>query len=357
MRRVSVGKAKAGMVLGRAVYDIQGHLLLAREDKLTEEGLGLLARSGSSEILIEDPRVADVLVGSLFSAQMEAKAIQGLRLLLVTHEGTTELIGSNDLIGIQPHVNAMMQRLSPDIMGDPDLSGFATLQGYDYVHPVKVAGLAMLIGRFAELGAEDLVKLGMAALLQNVGYLSLPPGILEKSGAYTENDWYDVRKHPHYSVQLLAKSGLDEDSLQAIAQHHERWSGAGYPEGREGDDISLFARIIALADTYHALLSKRPHRKAFKPHEAVEFIVAYSGDLFDPDLAQIFARKIPQYPAGLGVKLSTGETGIVSNPNAGHIARPIVRICFENGEPVREPYDLDLSDPRCMSKLIVKVLL
>ena len=159
MRRVSVSKAKAGMVLGRAVYDIQGHLLLAREDKLTEEGLGLLARSGSSEILIEDPRVADVLVGSLFSAQMEAKAIQGLRVLLVTHEGTTDLIGSNDIIGIQPPVKAMMQRLSPDIMGDPDLSGFATLQGYDYVHPVKVAGLAMLIGRYTELGPEDSVRL------------------------------------------------------------------------------------------------------------------------------------------------------------------------------------------------------
>lgn len=357
MRRVSVGNAKAGMVLGRAVYDIQGHLVLGKEDKLTQDGLELLARSGSAEILIEDPRVADVLVGSLYSAQMEAKAIQALRVVLVMQEGKTEPIAPNDLMGIKPQVKAMTQRLSPDIMGDPDLSGFATLQGYDYVHPVKVAGLSMLIGRFAELGPEDLVRLGMAAMLQNIGYLSLAPGLLEKPGEFTVDDWQPVRKHPQSGAQLLAESGLDGDVIEAIEQHHERWSGSGYPEERKSEEISISARIIALADTYHALPSKRPHREALKPHEAVEFIVAYSGDWFDPSLAQIFARKIPQYPAGLGVKLSTGETGIVSNPNAGHIARPIVRICFEGGQVVREPYDLDLSDPECMSKLIVKVLL
>ena len=89
----------------------------------------------------------------------------------------------------------------------------------------------------------------------------------------------------------------------------------------------------------------------------MEFIVAYSGAMFDPKLAQIFARRVPQYPAGLGVKLSTGEVGIISDPNIGHIARPIVRICVENGEVVEKPFDLDLSLRECMDKLIVQVLL
>ncbi len=112
-----------------------------------------------------------------------------------------------------------------------------------------------------------------------------------------------------------------------------------------------------MADTYHSLLSRRPHRQALRPQDAVEFIVAYSGELFDPELVQVFARQIPQYPAGLAVKLSSGEVGIVSNPNIGHIARPIVRICAENGENLKEPYDLDLSRPERMTKLITEVLL
>ena len=97
---------------------------------------------------------------------------------------------------------------------------------------------------------------------------------------------------------MLAESGLEAEVITAVTQHHERWDGSGYPEGRKGEEISLFARIIALADTFHALLSKRPHWPAFKPHEAVEFIVAYSGAMFDPKLAQIFARACPSTPPG-----------------------------------------------------------
>lgn len=357
MRRVGIGNAKAGMTLGRSVYDTRGHLVLSEADKLTEESLELLARSGTAEILIEDPRVADVFVGSLFSAQLEAKAVQALHVLLVTHEGTTDPIVEGDLLGIYPWIHKMAERLYPDVMGDPELAGMATLRGYDYMHPVKVAQLAMLLGRLADLDLDDLVNLGMAAMLQNAGYLSLPADILEKDETFTENDLVHIHKHPQLSAKILAESGLEPETITAIEQHHELWNGSGYPNGLKKEEISLFARIIALADTFHSLLSKRPHRPAYKPHEAVEFIVAYSGDKFDPQIAQIFARRVPQYPAGLGVRLSTGEVGIVSNPNLGHIARPIVRICFEGGKPTEEPYDLDLSIPRCMNKIIAEVLL
>ena len=357
MRRVSVARAKAGMVLGRAVFDTHGRLVLGDGDKLTTQNLSLLARSGSAEILIEDPRVADIVVGSLFSAQLEAKAVQALHTLLVSQEGTTEGVTPADILAIQPWLNKMAQRLFPEVLGEPELSGSASVKGYDYIHPVKVAALAMLIGRYAGLDQADLTKLSMAALLENIGYLSLPSEIMEKEGPLTEEEWEHVRRHPRESANMLAESGLEADVIIAIKQHHERWDGSGYPDGRKGEEISLFARIIAIADAFHALLSKRPQRPAFKPHEAMEFIVAYSGAAFDPDLAQICARRVPQFPAGLGVKLSTGEVGIVSDPNIGHIARPIVRICVENGVALKKPFDLDLSSRECMDKLITQVLL
>lgn len=357
MRRVSVAHSKPGMVLGRAVYDIRGNLVLNEGDRLTEDNVGLLTRSGTAEILIEDPRVADVPVGSLYSAYWEAKAVQALHVLLVLNEGVTEGLKSSDLIGLRPVVHNMVERLFPKILGDPDLSGLSTLQGYDYVHPVKVAGLSMLIGRVAGLSREEIHKLGMAAMLQNIGYLWLPQGTMEKAEPLTEDDWQHVRKHPENGAKILADSELDTDIITAIEQHHERWNGSGYPEGRKGGEISPLAQIIALSDTFHSLLSARPQRKAFRPHEAVEFVVAYSGDLFDPELVQFFARRIPQYPAGLAVKLSSGEVGIISDPNAGQIARPIIRICYVNGSPVAAPFDLDLSQRECMNKMIVEVLL
>ena len=277
--------------------------------------------------------------------------------MLVNSQGVPEGISAVDLLKIRVALNSMTERLLPTILGDPDLCGLSSLQVYDYIHPVKVAELSMLIGRLLGLGRQQLVNLGLAAMLENIGYVSLPPGILDKEGPLGEEEWEHVDEHPRYSAAMLTNADLDAEVLRAIEQHHERWSGSGYPEGRKGQDICLFARIVAMADIYHSLLSRRPHRGALRPHEAVEFIVAYSGDLFDPELVQVFARQIPQYPAGLVVRLSSGEIGIVSNPNVGHIARPIVRICVEGGKPLTEPYDLDLSRAECMTKLITEVIL
>ncbi len=357
MRRASIRQAKAGMVLGRAVYDVRGQLVLPEGDKLTKDSLGLLARSGAAEILIEDPRVADILVGSLYSARLEAKASQALRMLMTQMEGKSDGISEGDIIGIYPQVNEMANRLIPEINGEPEVSGPLTLQGYDIIHAVKATGVAMLLGRYAEMERDELVELGITSMLSNIGYGALPPGILGEPQPLTEHEEAALHSHPVEGAKLLINSGLSDLALRGVEQHHERWDGSGYPEGRKGDEISRYAQIIAIADTYHALLSKRPHRPAFKPHEAVEFIVAFAGQLFEPGLTQLFARKIPQYPSGLGVKLSSGEIGIISDPNVGHIARPIVRICFENGAALQKPYDLDLSEEKTMNKIIAEVLL
>ncbi len=357
MRRASIRQAKTGMVLGRAVYDIRGRLVLSEGDELTQDSLGLLARSGAAEILVEDSRVADVIVGSLYSARLEAKAVQAYRMLQTTIEGQADGISENDILGIYPQVNDMAKRLVPEINGEPEVSGPLTLQGYDPIHAVKVTGVAMLLGRYSDMGPDELVELGMAAMLSNIGYGALPPGLLDEPQPLGSNEQTLLHTHPVEGAKMLIDSGLSDLALRAIEQHHERWDGSGYPEGRKGDEISRYAQIIAVADTYHAMLSKRPHRPAFKPHEAVEFIVAFSGELFEPGLCILFARRMPQYPSGLGVKLSTGEIGIISDPNAGHIARPIVRICFENGAALDTPYDLDLSGENTMNKIITEVLL
>ncbi len=357
MRRASIRQAKAGMVLGRAVYDIRGRLVLREGDTLTKDSLGLLARSGAAEILVEDPRVADVIVGSLYSARIEAKAVQAYRLLMTTIEGQADGVSENDIMGIYPQVNDMVKRLLPEIAGEPEVSGPLTLQGYDPIHAVKVTGVSMLLGRYAEMSRDELAELGMTAMLSNLGYGALPPGILDEPSPLGEHEKSMLHTHPVEGAKMLIDSGLSDLALRGIEQHHERWDGSGYPEGRKGDEISRYAQIIAIADTYHAMLSKRPHRPAFKPHEAVEFVVAFAGQLFEPELSQLFSRRMPQYPSGLGVKLSTGEIGIISDPNAGHIARPIVRICFENGAALDEPYDLDLSEAETMNKIIMEVLL
>ncbi len=149
---------------------------------------------------------------------------------------------------------------------------------------------------------------------------------------------------------------FEPEVIRAVLEHHERWDGSGYPQRLKGEEISPYARLIAIADTYYELVSRRPDRPAYMPHEAVEFILAYSGELFDPELVQMFARVVPLYPTGTTVELSTGELGIISNANLGHIGRPVVRICFDaKSRIVRRPYDINLAEAQYQRRLIIAV--
>ncbi len=344
------------MRLGRDVYDAAGRLVLARGTKLTEENISLLGRAGTSQILIVDPRVGDVPVASLFPDELEARAVRALHTLLVRKEGVTEGVSPTDLLDVQAAVHQMVGQLFPVPLGDPDLSNPSLPHGYDYIHPVKVAEIALVLGREIGLDAKQLVHLGLAAMLQNLGYLFLPPKLLDEPGPLADGQGH-LKRHPEYGVTLLADSGLDQEVIRAIREHHERWDGSGYPAGLRGQEISILARLIAIGDVYDALLSKRPHREELKPHEAVQFVLEQSGRMFDPDLAAAFARRIPQYPAGLGVRLSSGHIGIVSHSNTGKLGRPIVRVCVEKGTPVPKPYDIDLSSPEHEDKAITQILL
>ncbi len=344
------------MRLGRDVYDAAGRLVLARGTKLTEENISLLGRAGTSQILIIDPRVGDVPVASLFPDELEARAVRALHTLLVRKEGVVEAVSPAELLDVQTAVHQMVEQLFPVPLGDPDLSNPSLPHGYDYIHPVKVAEISLVLGREVGLDAKQLVHLGLAAMLENIGYLFLPPKLLDEPGPLVDAQGH-LKRHPEYGVTLLANSGLDAEVIRAIQEHHERWDGSGYPAGLRGSEISILARIIAIGDVYDSLLSKRPHRDDLKPHEAVQFVLEESGRMFDPDLAAAFARRIPQYPAGLGVRLTSGHVGIVSRPNAGSFGRPVVRVCVEKGAPVPKPYDIDLSSPEHEDKGIAQVLL
>jgi HD-GYP domain-containing protein (c-di-GMP phosphodiesterase class II) len=197
----------------------------------------------------------------------------------------------------------------------------------------------------------------MAALLMNLGYCLVRSSILRSPNSLLEKVSQEILRHPDNGARLLEQVGsFNPEVIRAVEEHHERWDGSGFPARLKGSEISPFARIIAIADTYFELVSNRPGKPACMPHEAVEFILAGCGDLFDPELALVFVRLVPVYPAGTAVKLNTGELGIVSNGNPGHIARPVIRVCSDRKVGVvAKPYDIDLSESRNQSRLIAEV--
>jgi len=355
MRLISVASAIPGMVLASPVYDLRGRPVLAERETLSEASLPLLANAVSSELVIEDSRTDDIVVDSVFATDIEVRALQALTSLLTALDPAQPAIARGALVGIMHPIAQFVAAVHPLIGGDPAIGGTHTLDGYHHIHPVRVAQLALVIGAHTGLSAGDLTNLGLAAMLMNVGYEGLPAGALDQPRDLTPDEREALRNHPRRSLEILAASGLERETFLTISQHHERWDGSGYPAGRRGDQICGAARILAISDTYVALRSRRPHRPAFGPHEAVEFVIAYAGALFDPELVQTFVRQIPQYPAGVGVVLSSGESGVVANPNVGHVARPVVRVFAVDGTNVRKTYDIDLAAREHQQKVIVQV--
>lgn len=358
MRRVSVRKAHSGMVLARAIHDGKGFLIMDEGTVLDARRLPALSQLEVDEILVQDERVDDIIVVPVVSEDVEARAIRLLHRLIDDNRGKAIGNVQLDLIAVDRVAKDMVQGFYSVFMGEIDVAGSTSLANYDYIHPVKSTALSLLIAKEAGFSRADLGSLGMASLLQNVGYLSVPWEILSQLDTSVEETSEQFRKHPEHGCQIVRQSwDVDLRISEAVMQHHERWDGSGYPRGLKGKEICSFARIMAIASTYHALVSRRPHQGPYSPADAAEYIAAYSGELFDPDLAQIFYRSVPFYPRGKMVKLSDGSIGIVADANVSYIGRPLVRVCYDwNNQKVAIPYDMDLSRPEHQNKMIVETL-
>jgi len=132
--------------------------------------------------------------------------------------------------------------------------------------------------------------------------------------------------------------------MDAVAQHHERLDGTGYPHGLNGEAFTVAGRIVALADVFDALTSDRPYRKRLNPPEAMRWIAEGAGKIYDPFLARLFISRVGVFPVGSLVRLNTGELSVVVKVNPNAIRRPLVFIISDAaGDPKGEPQLVDLA--------------
>jgi len=354
MRRITLKYAKPGMVLDQTIYDSFGNVMVEKNKELDAGLIVSMKDKGVTEIFIRDWRAMDILAAPLFTPQTEGILAKAFRQLLLDNEGRQRISVIN-LNQVHLAMIAMVRDMNLNMIGDINVSCNISPRDYLYLQPVKAAGLSMALGHGLRLSPDELTNLGMAAVFKDIG---LPKDIVENVDWMAEGGSTRMLDHPAIGYKLLNMHKLTSgDTAKAVRQHHEFWNGTGYPQGLKGRDISLYARIIAVADTFVDLLTDRPGRSKCLSHEAIEYIMAGGNDQFDPEIVELLVRRIPSYSAGLSVKLSTGDSGIVSNPKLGLIARPIIRICHRPAQGLlKKPFDLDLSKPEYQRLLVTQVL-
>jgi HD-GYP domain-containing protein (c-di-GMP phosphodiesterase class II) len=148
-------------------------------------------------------------------------------------------------------------------------------------HNRRVAQLCVRIGRQMAMTAAELRVLAQAGLLHDIGKVAIPDHILDKHAPLDPAEWALMKSHPEMGISLLG-DGRSRREVLAVLYHHERLDGSGYPYGLGADAIPIEARIVAVADTYDALTSDRPYRKARSPQEARRVVMEEAGRRLDP---------------------------------------------------------------------------
>lgn len=224
-----------------------------------------------------------------------------------------------------------------------NLSDIRTRPDYHFGHAVGVCVLSLLTGVILRYGRERLKRLGEAAILHDLGKVFVPTEILEKTGTLVPEEMVQIRRHTWWGFHTLYQcTTLGMDPVQVALTHHERYDGRGYPLGLTGKEIPEFARIVALADTFDALVTDRVYRKHYLLCEAVKILTAETGTHFDPEIAQAFLCNIAPYSVGTCVSLNTGELGIVTKVLRGWGTRPVVIVIRDAEGCSVKPYKIDL---------------
>ena len=354
MRRITLKHAKPGMVVEAPVYDNWGNLLIYKNNELTAQIINSITERGISEVFIRDWRVTDVLIVPLFAPQNEGMLAKAF-CQLVQELNANQDFSPDSFTEVKVALTNMSNDIDLNVVGDLNVTCSISQNDYPYLQPVKTAGLCLAIGRALGLKPDQMVELGLAAVFKDIG---LTLDVMSTVDNISEGVSERLKEHPAAGCNILRQKQLVSDDIAlAIFHHHEQWNGMGYPQNLKGTQISRLARIINIADAYIDLMTARPGRNKYMPHEAIEYIMAFGGDQFDPEIVELFVRRVPSYPSGLSVQLNTGDTGIVCDPKMGFVARPIVRVCYRPVKGLlKQPIDIDLSHVTYQRMLITKVL-
>ena len=203
---------------------------------------------------------------------------------------------------------------------------------YTYVHSLNVALLSGYLANILHPGDSELVEaMTFGGLLHDLGKARVSQEVLNKPGKLTSDEFDMMKAHSIQGMIIAVSSGVEERRiLSIIRNHHERWSGEGYPDGLRENRISLHARIAAVADVFDALTAKRVYKDPIKSREAVTMIIESSGKSFDPAIVRALLVSVGLFPPGTMVELSDGSIGVVTGARSTDIYLPQVLLTTDS---------------------------
>jgi len=286
-----------------------------------EEGLAKLKEDGPYPVVVSDMRMPG-MDGAEFLAEVRTVSPDSIRVMLTGHsdmeiavravnEGQifrflTKPVTPKTLLATlracvaQYHAARLEKeqlKIAIDALEQLDLGTLTALaraidakSAWTAGHSERVTNLALKMADAMGLPAKSLEIMHRGGLLHDIGKIGTPLAVLDKPGALEPEEVQIMRDHVKIGVRILEPIPCFREALPMVAQHHEWLDGSGYPAGLAGENISLHARILAVADCYDAIVSDRPYRKGLPKQQALEILIQRSGTQFDPVIIEVFTR-------------------------------------------------------------------
>ncbi len=226
---------------------------------------------------------------------------------------------------------------------------------YTYQHSLGAAIWSVSVGRHLGLQRQDLRSLAMGCMLMDVGKLRLDPVLLQADRELTTEEMAQVASHVDHGMEILEECGIiNQDVIDIVAHHHERYDGSGYPNGITHGQIPPFACIAGIVDTYDAITSNRSYAPAVSPTEAIKLLYNLRDEDFQAELVEAFIQAIGIYPAGTLVELSSGEVGVVVAEYRTRRLRPKIMLLLDSRKKkLRKSRIIDLQEESANSSLTI----
>lgn len=348
-RSIFTFQAKNGMVVAKDIVNNAGQLLAAEGTVITAKVKEMLTFYSIMKIAVYDKMVEvqeetpDELQTETDSSTVKETYAQKIRKSKQYLEFKKTL--SENVIKFQDNItnfvnkteNIDLRQLSEEPYSlinesETTIGVFDMLHNIDiyndtvYSHSLSVALISNVIGRWLDYSPQDLEILTLGGLLHDIGKLLIPQEILDKPGKLTKEEFQLIQLHPIMGYDLIKDEPLDQRVKECILMHHEKCDGTGYPSNLTGDQMSEFAKIVAIADVYAAMTCGKPYREALSPFEVIRLFEEEGFQKYDTRIILNFLQHIGETYVNNTVELSDGRIAKIILINQNYLSKPIVSI-------------------------------
>lgn len=342
MRSINVDKLTGNEKLGKPVFDDYGRVLLDRGVILTSFYIEKLKGRGIISVVIDDEISKEIVLEENVSEKTKQLTKHAIKEMMDDYSRN----GVANNAAVIKSVNSIIDEVlcNKDVM--INISEIRSVDDNVYSHSINVCVLSTLIGIHMGYNMMKLKDIAIGALLHDIGKTKIQTDkrVLEEKKTKEELDKYIEDIHSRAGFDFLGEQNIcNAFSKVIVLMHHERIDGTGFPLKLKGNEISEYARLVSVCNTFDNLISGKDEKGAMPVYEALECLGVMSGTCLDEEMVKKFTVNIAAYPCGSGVRLNTNERCIVVRQNTSMPTRPVLKVIHgRNGELVKEPYEIDL---------------